>query len=104
MLQHYAVRISELSRLPRDAVANDRRGATLTAILWFGDMGWETEDNGFDKISKAIVATDLGLELASRGHEIHLITYANPVAMRLIMMTSIRFQIIVRSRDQPALK
>ncbi len=28
-----------------------------------------------------IVATELGLELASRGHEIHFITYANPIRL-----------------------
>src|SRR6201994_4375400 len=28
-----------------------------------------------------IVATDLGLELAARGHEIHFITYANPIRL-----------------------
>src|ERR1700688_3575255 len=28
-----------------------------------------------------IVATELGLELANRGHEIHFITYANPIRL-----------------------
>src|ERR1017187_8153982 len=28
-----------------------------------------------------IVATELGLELATRGHEIHFITYANPIRL-----------------------
>src|SRR5579862_2122032 len=28
-----------------------------------------------------IVATELGLELASRGHEVHFITYANPIRL-----------------------
>jgi len=28
-----------------------------------------------------IVATELGLELANRGHEIHFSTYANPVRL-----------------------
>src|SRR6202451_55661 len=28
-----------------------------------------------------IVATELGLELAARGHEIHFITYANPIRL-----------------------
>ena len=28
-----------------------------------------------------IVATELGLELANRGHEVHFITYANPIRL-----------------------
>src|SRR3979411_2029670 len=28
-----------------------------------------------------IVATELGLELAARGHEVHVITYANPIRL-----------------------
>ena len=28
-----------------------------------------------------IVATELGLELASRGHDVHFITYANPIRL-----------------------
>ena len=28
-----------------------------------------------------IVATELGLELAARGHEVHFITYANPIRL-----------------------
>src|SRR3984885_2930328 len=28
-----------------------------------------------------IVATELGLELAARGHDIHFITYANPIRL-----------------------
>src|SRR5438045_9228854 len=28
-----------------------------------------------------IVATELGLELATRGHEVHFITYANPIRL-----------------------
>src|SRR5208282_71709 len=28
-----------------------------------------------------IVATELGLELADRGHEVHFITYANPIRL-----------------------
>ena len=28
-----------------------------------------------------IVATELGLELATRGHEIHFITYSNPIRL-----------------------
>ena len=32
-----------------------------------------------------IVATELGLELANRGHEVHFITYANPIRLTLRM-------------------
>jgi UDP:flavonoid glycosyltransferase YjiC (YdhE family) len=28
-----------------------------------------------------IVATELGMELAARGHDIHFITYANPIRL-----------------------
>src|ERR1035441_10805149 len=28
-----------------------------------------------------IVATELGMELAARGHEVHFITYANPIRL-----------------------
>ena len=28
-----------------------------------------------------IVATELGLELATRGHEVHFITYSNPIRL-----------------------
>jgi hypothetical protein len=30
---------------------------------------------------QGIVATELGLELAARGHEIHFISYANPIRL-----------------------
>ena len=28
-----------------------------------------------------IVATELGLELATRGHEVHFVTYSNPIRL-----------------------
>ena len=31
-----------------------------------------------------VVATELGLELAKRGHEIHFITYSQPVHLELL--------------------
>jgi UDP:flavonoid glycosyltransferase YjiC (YdhE family) len=31
-----------------------------------------------------VVATELGLELARRGHEIHFITYSQPVRLALL--------------------
>ncbi len=35
-----------------------------------------------------IVATELGMELAARGHEVHFITYANPIRLILTLLMS----------------
>jgi UDP:flavonoid glycosyltransferase YjiC (YdhE family) len=37
-----------------------------------------------------VVATELGLELARRGHEIHFITYSQPVRLALLMYITMR--------------
>src|ERR1700722_7979038 len=51
---------------------------------WFGDID-PTMKIGITCYptygGSGIVATELGLELVNRGHEVHLITYANPIRL-----------------------
>ena len=36
-----------------------------------------------------VVATELGIQMAKKGHEVHFITYSQPVRSILLMKTSI---------------
>src|SRR5260370_6337174 len=53
----------------------DRRGASNPKVMRIGITCYPTYGGS------GIVATELGLELASRGHDVHFISYANPIRL-----------------------
>ena len=43
-----------------------------------------------------VLATELGLELSRKGHEVHFITYSQPVRLELLNSKSIQRPVLAR--------